>query len=696
MSHSPTVGQKQAVGPKHGAENRIPPRGRLSRGVARGLRPCNALFDWLYHSEYNPFYRSGALAIGLLFVLLVTGFYLLFFYSVSHPYESVARIQEQVWLGRWVRALHRYATDATLIAVVFHVLQLLSHGKTWGPRTLAWISGMVLLGALIVSVMTGYVMVWDTHGQLVALSGLRLLDVLPIFGPGVSLAFSGAAPIPSSFFFMNLFLHVAVPLAMVFGMWVHTARLARTVWLPIRAVFWGVVLALLLLSILYPATLAPQADLLRLLGRVPVDLWFGFWIPLLDVVGPVVVLLLVVVCVLIGFSLPWWWRPAAQLYPPLSEVDEDGCTGCTQCARDCPYEAITMIPHRGGKHLLAQVSPLHCVSCGICAASCDVMVVGPPGRTAEDQISRVKELLATLESEELFDAVAVVACRHNDSVPGYLQELASSDAKLHYIDLNCCATLHSDTIELLLASVGGIFLSGCAARNCMNRDGLDILKGRLYGKRVPFVAREIDRKRIFVAPHSESERTQVERRVRAFRTALSSDQAVGEQSAGERVRWFVKRTVATGVLVLLVGVLSQVPLGVAPDHGELRVVGRLPSHVDLGCRPLTQSEKQSLPVHMQRKEVCKKAPIQYRLAVRLAGADVYTRKLSSGSRRTDQQLLINERIPLAVGHSALEVDIRPLSVQESAREGEPPPLMYRKEVDVTAQNVILVNVNSPG
>ena len=99
---------------------------------------------------------------------------------------------------------------------------------------------------------------------------------------------------------------------------------------------------------------------------------------------------------------------------------------------------------------------------------------------------------------------------------------------------------------------------------------------------------------------------------------------------------------------------------------------------------------------MQRKEVCKKAPIQYRLAVRLAGADVYTRKLSSGSRRTDQQLLINERIPLAVGHSALEVDIRPLSVQESAREGEPPPLMYRKEVDVTAQNVILVNVNSPG
>ncbi len=56
----------------------------------------NALYGW----RYNPLYHSGALVVALLLVVLVTGIYLLFFYRIGAPFASVARITEQVWLGR--------------------------------------------------------------------------------------------------------------------------------------------------------------------------------------------------------------------------------------------------------------------------------------------------------------------------------------------------------------------------------------------------------------------------------------------------------------------------------------------------------------------------------------------------------------------------------------------------------------------
>ena len=45
-------------------------------------------------------------------MLIATGLYLLLFYRIGSPYASMTRITEQVWLGRWIRTMHRYAADA--------------------------------------------------------------------------------------------------------------------------------------------------------------------------------------------------------------------------------------------------------------------------------------------------------------------------------------------------------------------------------------------------------------------------------------------------------------------------------------------------------------------------------------------------------------------------------------------------------
>ena len=58
-------------------------------------------------------------------------------------------------------ALHRYASDAAVIAVALHVLRLIVQGKTWGPRALAWVTGVLLAGMMLLSAGTGFVPSYD-------------------------------------------------------------------------------------------------------------------------------------------------------------------------------------------------------------------------------------------------------------------------------------------------------------------------------------------------------------------------------------------------------------------------------------------------------------------------------------------------------------------------------------------------------
>ena len=146
-----------------------------ARPLERLVRCVDGLFDRVYSSAYNPLYRTGTLAALCLAVTLVTGVYLLFVYEVGRPYESIRAIQGDVALGRWIRALHRYASDAAVLAVALHVLRVFLQGKTWGPRTLAWVTGLVLTGMLFLSALTGFVLVWDAFGQKVAVAGARML-----------------------------------------------------------------------------------------------------------------------------------------------------------------------------------------------------------------------------------------------------------------------------------------------------------------------------------------------------------------------------------------------------------------------------------------------------------------------------------------------------------------------------------------
>ena len=108
----------------------------------RGLGRLDALFNRVYGWRYNPLYHSGALVVASFLVLSITGVYLLLFYRISAPYESVARLDGQIFAGRWIRSLHRYLSDLAIVAALIHAFRMGVQNRTWGPRALAWVSGV--------------------------------------------------------------------------------------------------------------------------------------------------------------------------------------------------------------------------------------------------------------------------------------------------------------------------------------------------------------------------------------------------------------------------------------------------------------------------------------------------------------------------------------------------------------------------
>ncbi len=474
----------------------------------------NRLYGW----RYNPLYQSGGLVLALLAVVTLTGLYLLLFYRIGAPFESVARINGQVWSGRWIRALHRYASDAAILAAAIHALRLFSQGRSWGPRALAWLSGLALFLVILICGWTGYVMVWDTQGLVLAMEGARLLDALPIFAEPISRAFVGEADIPNAFFFLNLFLHVALPIGLGTLLWIHVSRVARAALLPPRGLLWSVVGLLFLLSIVWPVAMSPKADLFQVPGLAPFDLFYSFWLPLSRALPAPAVWGAGLALTGLLTAIPWLSRPRAGAERAPSWVDERYCTGCEQCYLDCPYEAIAMHDRQDGpSDQFARVDPSLCVSCGICAGSCAPMRVGPPVRTGRDQLAAVR---AFVDRERPgHDDIVLVGC---DRAAGAGRSSVRLEGALLY-PVSCAGSVHSSLVEYLIrAGAGGVLIVACPPRDCWNREGAKWLEQRLYHEREAELQARVDRQRIRLVHAGSAELGSVMRALREFRLVLTA------------------------------------------------------------------------------------------------------------------------------------------------------------------------------
>jgi len=489
---------------------------RVLDRVRQPLALADAWMNRLYGWRYNPLYHTGVVAAALLAAVMVTGVYLLFFYRIGSPYDSVARITNTIWLGPWTRSFHRYASDAALVATLIHLVRMWLQRRTWGSRALAWYSGLVLLFLILVCGWTGYVMVWDVQAEVLAREGARWMDALPLFSEPIERAFDGERELPAAFFFLNLFAHVALPVGLGVVFWIHVARVARPVLVPPKPLLWGMLGLLGIASLLLPITMGPAAQAFRLPGTAPYDVFYSFFLPLTRPAAPWLVWV-----GLLGFTgilvlVPTLLRPPLARRPPASVVDERSCTGCEQCWLDCPYEAIDMVERTDDRpYLVARVDPALCTSCGICAGSCAPMGVGPPGRTGKAQLDAIARFCTTHLAQP--GEVVIVACGRGSGGVGAALDFEGAPV----FPVQCAGNLHTSTVEYLVRSgAGGVLIVTCPPRDCWNREGPLWLEQRLYHQREAELKARVDQRRVRLISAGEREQAVVHDALAEFRAEV--------------------------------------------------------------------------------------------------------------------------------------------------------------------------------
>lgn len=463
------------------------------------LKTSERFLNHFFPSKWNPLYNLGTLSFYLFFIVLATGIYLFIFFetSVVHAYESVESItHEQFYIGSLIRSLHRYASSLMAVTVTLHLFRELILRRYVGARWFSWISGIPLLWLLFASAIGGYWLVWDTKAQYISLTTAALLDSLPIIVEPMAQGFVNNAAISDRFFSLLIFMHVGVPLALMLGMIIHIKRINNVRMIPSKGLAIGIVAALVILSILYPALSLQPADFDKPLKSVEIDWFYMNTYPLIQTLGPanVGLLLLGISGLLTIVPLISYFLEKKRLEPEqhIAVVDPEFCNGCGWCFADCPYEAIYMKPHDFRKnHEQAVVINDYCVGCGICAGACPSVTpfknfneansgIDIPEFKMSDFLLESKKKTSQIKSK---NKILVVGCHHGTNLLQFESEDTTTES------LECIGQLPPSYMDFLCRREGidAVLLTGCASGDCYHRSGIEIQEERLVRLREPHV-----------------------------------------------------------------------------------------------------------------------------------------------------------------------------------------------------------------
>lgn len=469
------------------------------RGALRvALETIERPFDRLFGPALNPLAQLGALGFFFFWIVAISGIYLFIFFDtgIERAYQSVEYLTKAHWFHAGVmRSFHRYASDLMVVMVVVHLLREFSYDHYRGVRWYSWFTGLPIIWLLYVSGITGYWLVWDKLSQYVALVSSELLDWLPIFGEPIARNFISTGTLTSRFFSLMVFMHVAVPLFLLFIMWVHILRISRPKVNPPRALALLSLVALLAVSIWRPAISQGPADLAKVPAEVGLDWFFLPAYPLTTFWGNGAVWAFLGAFSLMIGLMPWL-PPLRRAKPAV--IDLAHCNGCARCAEDCPYEAIRMVRRTDSMPFptQAQVNPSLCVSCGICVGACPSST---PFRRSEDlrtgidlpelSLRELRErVIAAASNLAGAGRVLVLACEHG-AAAGRLQGT---------VVLPCVAMAPPSLIDFALSRslADGVVIAGCAESACYNRLGIKWTEQRIARERDPYLRTRIPRERI--------------------------------------------------------------------------------------------------------------------------------------------------------------------------------------------------------
>ncbi|MCC7150467.1 MAG: hydrogenase iron-sulfur subunit, partial [Rubrivivax sp.] len=321
-------------------------------------------------------------------------------------------------------------------------------------------------------------------------------------------------------FSLFVFVHLGVPLLMVFGLWFHIQRLSHVAVLPPRRLALTLVATLAVLALAWPVVSHAPAALDQVPAVLHLD-WLLLWLhPLTDATSSTFTWTLVAAAMLLLLGLPYLPQPARAA---VAVVDPANCSGCQRCFADCPYAAVTMVPHpnrRVGRQLAVVDADL-CVGCGICAGACPsstpfrhaerlITGIDMPQRSVDRLRRQVQHDLAAARTPR---PLVLFGCDHGAAVTSVQGDDVVACSLL------CAGQLPPSFVEYALRDgAAGVVVASCAPGGCEFRLGERWTAERLAGRREPHLRAHIAAARVeqvFVGPGQEALLASAVQRLRA-------------------------------------------------------------------------------------------------------------------------------------------------------------------------------------
>ena len=175
-------------------------------------------------------YTLGVALATALFIQFVTGVLMMFTYvpSPEMAWGSVYFINERMLLGWFVRGLHHFGSQATVVVLGLHLLQVLIAGAYRAPRETNWWIGLVLMVLILGLGATGYQLPWDQKGYWSTKIAANFAGGVPVIGEAARKVAVGGTEFGYQTLTRFFALHVAVmPGLVVFLLTIHVILFHR-------------------------------------------------------------------------------------------------------------------------------------------------------------------------------------------------------------------------------------------------------------------------------------------------------------------------------------------------------------------------------------------------------------------------------------------------------------------------------------
>lgn len=167
--------------------------------------------------KFKHTFYLGFITFFLFVVLVTTGIALMFYYRPfpPHAYQDMKDLEYVVFLGSFLRGMHRWAAHGMVICVFLHMCRVFYTGSYKKPRQFNWVVGVLLLLLTLGLSFTGYLLPWDQLAFWAITVGTNIGSYAPLVGGQLREILLGGHSVGEGALIRFYVLHVAVLPALV-------------------------------------------------------------------------------------------------------------------------------------------------------------------------------------------------------------------------------------------------------------------------------------------------------------------------------------------------------------------------------------------------------------------------------------------------------------------------------------------------